>query len=54
MSYNTVKVELECFQILPLRMYLLMNNVTYVSVESSFFLNISRLLNLKYNWITTY
>ena len=52
MSHNTEKVELECFQIHSLRIYLLMNNVTYVSVKSYFFLIISRLLNLKYNWIT--
>ena len=52
MSYHTVKVELECFQIHSLRIYLLMNDVTYVLVKSSFFLIISRLLNLKYNRIT--
>ena len=30
MSYNTVKIELECFQTHSFRIYLLMNNVTYM------------------------
>ena len=54
MSYNTVKVELECFQIHSFRSHLIVNNVTNVAVKSFFFLIISRLLNLKYYRITIY
>ena len=49
MSYNTVKVERECFQIHSLGIYLLMNNVTYVSVENSFFL----IIHVSWTWNTT-